>query len=162
MSRHASIKWSCRKEKYHILEVARSLMFTMNLSKFLGSEAALTATYLINRTPSRVLSMKTPCEMLWGEDKFVVPPKVFGCTCFVRDQRPSVGKLDPRVVKCIFVRYPTGQKGYKYLSPSERRFFISMEVTFQKSLPFYGERIDLSFMFEPDSTSIDESSRGGE
>jgi hypothetical protein len=55
-----------------------------------------------------------------------------------------------------------GQKGYKCLSPSERRFFISMEVTFQKSLPFYGERIDLSFMFEPDSTSIDESSRGGE
>jgi hypothetical protein len=88
-------------------------MFTMNVPKFLWSEAVLTATYLINRTPLRVLSMKTPCEMLWGENKFVVPLKVFGCTCFVRDHRPSVGKLDPCTVKCIFIGYPSGHKGYK-------------------------------------------------
>jgi hypothetical protein len=29
-------------------------------------------------------------------------------------------------------------------------------------VPFYGERTDLSFMFEPHSTSIDEASREGE
>lgn len=39
-----------RKDR-HILEVARSLMFTMNVPKFLWSEAVLTATYLINRSP---------------------------------------------------------------------------------------------------------------
>ena len=99
------------RKNRHILEVARSLMFTMNVPKFLWSEAVLTATYLINRTPSKILSMKTPCEILWGENKFVVPPKVFGCTCFVRDHRPQVGKLDPRAIKCIFVGYSTGQKG---------------------------------------------------
>jgi hypothetical protein len=53
-------------------------MFTMNVPKFFWSEAVLTATYLINRTPSRVLGMKTPCEMLLGENKFLVPPKIFG------------------------------------------------------------------------------------
>jgi hypothetical protein len=150
------------RKNRHILEVARSLMFTMNVPKFLWSEVVLIATYLINHTPSRVLSIKTPCEMLWGENKFVVPPKVFGCTCFVRDHRPSVGKLDPRAVKCIFVGYSTGQKGYKCWSPSERRLFVSMDVIFRESVPFYGERIDLSFMFEPHSTSIDEASREGE
>jgi hypothetical protein len=92
----------------HILEVARSLMFTMNVPKFLWSEAVLTATYLINRTPSKILAMKTPCEILLSENKFVVPPKFFGCTYFVRDHRPQVGKLDPRAVKCIFVGYPAG------------------------------------------------------
>jgi len=45
----------------------------------------MTATYLINRMPSRVLGMKTPCEMILGKNEFIVPPKVFGCTCFVRD-----------------------------------------------------------------------------
>jgi hypothetical protein len=70
-------------------------MYTMNVPKFLWSEAIMTATYLINCTPSRVLGMKTPYEMLFGKNNFVVPPKVFGCTCFVRDHRPSVGKLDP-------------------------------------------------------------------
>ena len=121
----------------------------------------LTATYLINRTPSRILSMKTPCEML-GENKFVVPPKVFGCTCFVRDHRPSVGKLDPRAIKCIFVGYSSGQKGYKCWSPSERRLFISMDVTFRESVPFYGEKTDLSCMFDSDSKEPDKISQEGE
>lgn len=137
-------------------------MFTMNVPKFFWSEAVLTATYLINHTPSRVLGMKTPCEMLLGENKFLVPPKVFGCTCFVRDHRPSVGKLDPRAVKCIFVGYSSGQKGYKCWSPSDRRLFVSMDETFRESIPFYGEKTDLSFMFEFDLSNTNEVSREGE
>jgi hypothetical protein len=65
----------------------------------------MTAVYLINHTPLRLLGWEAPYEMLQGVNEFVVPPKVFGYTCFVMDQRPSVGKLDPRVVKCIFVGY---------------------------------------------------------
>lgn len=91
------------RKNRHILEVARSLMFTMNVPKFLWSEAVLTAAYPINRTPSKILEMKTPLEVLLGENKFIVLPKVFGCTCFVRDHRPQVGKLDPRALKCILL-----------------------------------------------------------
>jgi hypothetical protein len=52
------------RKNRHLLEVARSLMFTMNVPKFLWREAVMTATYLINRMPSRVLGMKTPYEMI--------------------------------------------------------------------------------------------------
>ena len=131
------------RKNRHILEVARSLMFTMNVPKFLWSEAVMTATYLINRTPSRILGMKSPCELLLGENKFVVPPKLFGSTCFVRDHRPSVGKLDPRAVKCVFLGYASGQQGYKCWCPSEKRRFVSMDVTFRESEPFYGQPTDL-------------------
>ena len=124
------------RKNRHILEVARSLMYTMNVPKFLWSEAVMTATFLINHMPRRILNMKSPCELLLGENKFVVPPKVFGCTCFVRDHRPSVTKLDPRAVKCIFIGYPAGQRGYKCWSPSERRTFVSLDVTFWESNPF--------------------------
>jgi hypothetical protein len=65
----------------------------------------MTATYLINRIPSRILGMKYPCELIFGENKFVVPPKLFGSICFVWDHRPSIGKLDPRALKCVFVGY---------------------------------------------------------
>lgn len=108
----------------------------------------MTATYLINRMPSRVIGMKSPCEMLLGENIFLVPPKLFGCTCFVRDHRPSVGKLDPRALKCIFIGYPAGQRGYKCWSPAEQRRFVSMDVTFREAEPFYGEKTDLSALFE--------------
>jgi IS30 family transposase len=93
------------RKNRHILEVARSLMFTMNVPKFLWSEAVLTATYLINRMPSKILGMKSPCQLVLNKNGFIVPPKLFGCTCFVRDHRPSVGKLDPRAIKCIFIGY---------------------------------------------------------
>ena len=101
------------RKNRHLLEVARSLMFQMNVPKYLWSEAVLTAAYLINRMPSRILGMKSPAELLLGQWEFKVPPKVFGCVCFVRDHRPSVGKLDPRAVKCVFVGYSSTQKGYK-------------------------------------------------
>ena len=76
-----------------------------------------------------------------------MPPKVFGCVCFVRDHRPSVGKLDPRAVKCIFVGYAGKQKGYKCWCQSEKRMFVSMDVVFREHVPFYGEPVDLTDVF---------------
>jgi hypothetical protein len=112
-------------------------MFTMNVPKLLWGEAIKIAAYLINHMPPRVLGHKAPIECLTGTNSFIVPPKVFGCTCFVHDYRPSVGKLDPRAVRCIFVGYSPTQKGYKCWCPSEKRFFVSMDVTFQETVPFY-------------------------
>ena len=71
----------------HLLEVARSLMFTMNVPNFLWGEAVKTATYLINRMPLRVLDNKSPTELLLNSNDFIVAPKVFGCVCFVHDYR---------------------------------------------------------------------------
>jgi hypothetical protein len=129
------------RKNRHLLEVARSLMFTMSVPKFLWGEAVKTAAYLINRMPSRVLGYKTPIECLNGTNDFVVPPKVFGCACFVHDYRGSVGKLDPRAIKCIFVGYSPTQKGYRCWSPAERRFFVSMDVTFHENEPFYSRNV---------------------
>ena len=125
------------RKNRHLLEVARSLMFKMNVPKFLWGEAVKTAAYLINRMPSRILGYKTPVECLSGSNYFIVPPKIFGCTCFVHDYRNAVSKLDPRAVKCIFVGYSPTQKGYRCWSPTERKFFVSMDVTFHEKLPYY-------------------------
>ena len=47
----------------HLLEVARSLLFTSNIPKRFWGEAVLTATYLINRMPSRILKFKTSVQI---------------------------------------------------------------------------------------------------
>ncbi|KAL5804087.1 hypothetical protein ACOSQ3_030887 [Xanthoceras sorbifolium] len=48
------------RKNRHLLEVARALMFSMNVPKYLWGEALLTAAYLINRMPTRVLKYQTP------------------------------------------------------------------------------------------------------
>jgi hypothetical protein len=72
----------------------------------------MTATFLINRMTSRILDMKSPCELLLGENKFVVTPKVFGCTCFIRDHRPSVTNLTLELL-CASSLAILLQQGYK-------------------------------------------------
>ena len=141
------------RKNRHLLEITRCIMMAMNVPKFLWSEAVMTATYLMNRMPSRVLNNKTPIECLTGKTTYVVPPKVFGCVCFVKDYRPSVGKLDPKAVKCIFVGYSGKQKGYRCWCPSEKRMFVSMDVIFREHEPFYGEPQDLTDVFPDPFTS---------
>ena len=45
------------RKNEHLLEVARSIMFTMNVPKLFWREAILTAAYLINRMPSPTLKV---------------------------------------------------------------------------------------------------------
>src|SRR5664279_4205956 len=129
----------------HLLEVTRSMMISMNIPKHLWGQAVLTAAQLINRMPSRVLDWQTPCVMLKGDNEGILTPRVFGCVCFVKDNRPNVGKLDPRAVKCIFVGYSATQKGYVCWSPMEMRLFVSIDVTFREHEPYYSSQVTSPF-----------------
>ena len=54
---HNKMEWQKGKNK-HLLEVARSSMFTTKIPKYLWGGAILTATYLINRMPSRTFNFR--------------------------------------------------------------------------------------------------------
>ena len=70
--------------------------------KFLG-EAAQTVCYLINRSPSTALDLKTPQEVWTGKAPSLDHLRVFGCSAYahVKD-----GKLNKRALKCMFIGYP--------------------------------------------------------
>ncbi|KAG8473962.1 hypothetical protein CXB51_033910 [Gossypium anomalum] len=51
------------RKNRHLVAVARALMFTMGVPKYLWGEAVLTACYLINRLPSKVLNFQTPLHL---------------------------------------------------------------------------------------------------
>ncbi|WKA11938.1 hypothetical protein VitviT2T_029385 [Vitis vinifera] len=130
------------RKNRHLLEVARSLMFSMNVPKLFWGQAVLTAAYFINRMPSRVLKFQTPCQTLlksFPTTRLIstVPPKIFGCSVFVHINQQHRSKLDPRSLKCIFLGYSSNQKGYKCYSPVTRKFYNSMDVTFFETQPYY-------------------------
>lgn len=84
--------------------------------------------------------------MLKGDNGGILPLKVFGYVCFVKDNRPTAGKLDPRAVRCVFVGYLAMQKGYVCWSLVERRLFVSMDVTFREFEPYYS--LDVTSLFD--------------
>lgn len=59
------------------------------------SEAVLTATYLINCMPSRVLNNKSLVSVLTSQHSFMLPPKIFGCVYFVKNHQAH-SKLEPK------------------------------------------------------------------
>lgn len=148
------------RKNRHLLEVARSLMFTMNLPKTYWGDAILVAAYLINRMPLKTLNFLSPLEALKGKNEYIVPPKVFGCVCFVHSRKSE--KLDPRALKCVFIGYSPTQKGYKCSHPPSRKVFVSMDVTFRESEPYFsstqsplqGETNKEEEMILPSSVSI--------
>ena len=109
----------------------------------------LTATYLINRTPSRVLLGKAPFHVLkLGNTLFPIVPRVFGCTCLSKIS-PTHTKLDNKAVRCVFLGYSSMSKGYRYYDPLTRHFYNYLDVTFLETVPFYSSSSTLTAPVEP-------------
>ena len=127
-----------KRKNRHLLETIRALLFQMQVPKYFWADAVSTACFLINRMPSSVLSGETPFHVLFPKKTlFPIEPRIFGCTCFVRDVRPQVTKLDPKSLKCIFLGYSRVQKGYRCYSPNLNRYLVSADVTFLEHTPFF-------------------------
>ncbi|GAA0155358.1 hypothetical protein LIER_13105 [Lithospermum erythrorhizon] len=125
------------RKNRHLLETARALLFEQQLSKSFFVDVVSTACFLINRMPSSVIHGESPYHILFpGKPLFSIDPKIFGCTCFVRDVRSSVTKLDPKSLKCVFLGYSRYQKGYRCYSPYLKRYIVSIDVTFFENTPF--------------------------
>ncbi|CAL8133282.1 unnamed protein product [Prunus armeniaca] len=109
----------------------------MNVPKRFWSQGVLTATYLINHLPSRVLDFISPLEVIKGRKIDLSHLKVFGCTCFVHIQASHRDKLDPKAVKCIFLGYSSTQKECKCYNPISKKINVSRDVQFDEKPPYY-------------------------
>ena len=121
----------------HLQQVARSLMLTMHVPKYLWGEAVMTAAYLINRVPSSVSQFKTPLFFVPAPSTHPLPLRLFGSVCFVHNHFPSRDKLDSRALRCVFIGYSPTQKGYKCYHPPSHRTFVSHDVTFWESISYF-------------------------
>nr|KYP54934.1 Retrovirus-related Pol polyprotein from transposon TNT 1-94 [Cajanus cajan] len=130
------------RKNRHLLEVTRALLFQMSVPKSYWGEAVLTATYLINRLPSRVLDGVSPVQVMTSFYPSIpimtsLQSRVFGCSVFVHVHSTHRGKLDPRAIKCVFIGYASNKKGYKCYHPQSRRVYVSKDVTFHETESFF-------------------------
>ena len=64
-------------------------------------------------SPSSTLVDMTPHEVWSGKKPSLSHLKVFGFDEFMHVPKEKRSKLDKKVVKCIFIGYKEGMKGYK-------------------------------------------------
>ena len=121
----------------HILNVARALLFQAHLPVKFWGEAILAATHLINRTPSILLEGKTPYELLSGSSPDYSQLRVFGSLCFARRVQRSKDKFRERSIRCLFLGYETGKKGWIVFDLEKEEKFVSRDVIFNENVfPF--------------------------
>ncbi|PPR84446.1 hypothetical protein GOBAR_AA36262 [Gossypium barbadense] len=115
-----------------LLERARCMRSNAGLGEEFWAEAVNTACYLVNRSPSTAIELKTPEEVWSGSPADYSGLRVFGCPAYAH---VNEGKLKPRAKKCIFLGYGQGVKGYRLWCPDpvSSKFIISRDVTFDES-----------------------------
>ncbi|KAG8473091.1 hypothetical protein CXB51_035032 [Gossypium anomalum] len=116
-----------------IMEKVRYMLSNANLPKSFWAEATSTACFLINRSPSVAIEKKTPQEVWSGNPANYSDLKIFGCPTYAHVDN---GQLEPRSIKCVFLGYKAGVKGYKLWRPEKRKIVehhINTESTLQAS-----------------------------
>ncbi|RVW53636.1 Retrovirus-related Pol polyprotein from transposon RE2 [Vitis vinifera] len=104
------------RKNRHLVEIARTLLLHSHVPFRFWGDAVLTACYLINRMPSSVLHDQIPHSLLFPDQPlYFLPPRVFGCTCFVHILTPGQDKLSAKAMK----------------------YFISADITFFEDSPFF-------------------------
>jgi histone deacetylase 1/2 len=94
---------SAERKHRHIVEVGLSLLAQASMPLKFWDEAFMTATYLINRLPSRVINNQTPLERLLDQKPDYSVLRVFGCACWPNLQPFNDRKLQFRSKNACFL-----------------------------------------------------------
>jgi hypothetical protein len=117
--------------------IVRSLLFQSSLPPVYWVESLNTATYLLNRHPTKTLGGLTPFFALYDTYPDYTHLRVFGCACYPNLSATATHKLSPRSSLCVFLGYSFDHKVYRCLDLHSNRIIISRHVTFDESVfPF--------------------------
>jgi hypothetical protein len=115
-----------------INNVIHTLLFQANLPGRYWAEGLHTATYLLNRLPTKTIQAACPHMALFGSPPSYEHLRVFGCTCYPNSSSTTPHKLSPRSTRCVFLGYSSDHKGYRCLDLSTNCLIISRHVIFDE------------------------------
>jgi hypothetical protein len=97
----------------------------------------LAVIYLINRTPTKLLSYDTPLHRLLGVTPDYSSFRVFWCACWPNLHPYNSHKLELRSTCCVFLGYSNMHKEFKCLDIFKGCIYISRDMIFDESVfPF--------------------------
>jgi hypothetical protein len=115
-----------------INNMIHSLLFQSSISACYRVEELHTATYLLNRLPSKAISATSPYVALHGVAPSYEHLHVFGSACYPNLSTKVAHKLALRSTICVFFGYSTDHKGYQCLNISTNNVAVSRHVVFMR------------------------------
>ena len=113
-------------------EMARTMINESNVEKYFWAEAINTSCYIVNRVSFRKILNKTPYELWKNRKPNISYFHIFGCFCYILNDKENLGKFDSKSDKGIFLGYATNSKGYKIYNLRNQTMEISMHVIFDE------------------------------
>jgi len=125
------------RKNRHLLDVVRTLLIETSIPSKFWVEALTTTTYLINRLPSQILSLKSSYFCLHHCHPIYTNLHTFGYICFMHLPPPHRNKLSAQSIHCAFLGYSVTQRviyvlihtliGFMF---SEMLFSLKINVSF--------------------------------
>ncbi|KAJ9546486.1 LOW QUALITY PROTEIN: hypothetical protein OSB04_019029 [Centaurea solstitialis] len=160
-----------------IVEAARTMLNASGLPLTFWAEAVSTACYTQNRSLVVKRFEKTPSHLMYNKRPNIKFFHVFGCKCFVLNDREPVGKFDPKGDSAIFIGYAWDTVAYKSMFPepivsTNVKFDDSFKVTQEKFTTELKKQVeasskatiseDLENLFQEWNEDFDDFDRGSE
>ncbi|KAJ9545622.1 hypothetical protein OSB04_025329 [Centaurea solstitialis] len=116
-----------------LVEAARSMIAHSGVPPSLWAEAVSTACYTQNRTLIVKRTGKTTYEMVNKRKPNIKFFRVFGCVCYLLNNRDDLGKFDAKSDESIFIGYSLNSATYRVYNKRTRSIFESRYVDFSET-----------------------------
>src|SRR4030095_11128474 len=117
-----------------LMEAARTMLSYSNLPQFLWADAIATACYTQNRSIINKRFCKTPYEIINNRLPNLKFLHVFGCKCFVLNDREDRGKLHDKADEGVFIGYSQNSAAFRVYIKRIRSVKESTNVSFDESV----------------------------
>ncbi|KAI3758667.1 hypothetical protein L6452_06238 [Arctium lappa] len=124
-----------------LVEAARTMLTASGLSISFWAEAISTACFTQNRSLIVKRHAKTPYHLLHQRKPNIKYFHVFGCRCFVLNDRDQIGKFSPKADEAKFVGFSSNSKAYIIYVLKSKHILESINVSFDDSFQVTSEQI---------------------
>ncbi|KAJ9541588.1 hypothetical protein OSB04_028094 [Centaurea solstitialis] len=120
-----------------LIEAARSMLSEANLATQFWAEAVNTACYTQNRSLIVKLFRRTPYELFRNRKPSIEHLHIFGCVCYILNNKDNLGKFDSKSDDGIFLGYSSISKTYRVFNKRRQTIEETIHVRFDESCPTF-------------------------
>ncbi|KAJ9536231.1 hypothetical protein OSB04_un000597 [Centaurea solstitialis] len=120
-----------------LIEAARSMLSEANLATQFWAEAVNTACYTQNRSLIVKRFRRTPYELFRNRKPSIEHLHIFGCVCYILNNKDNLGKFDSKSDDGIFLGYSSISKTYRVFNKRRQAIEETIHVKFDESGPTF-------------------------